>query len=350
MWTALIIAMSTIAILALLVWAAFIAGRWFFIANAPDEIHFAKTDDGWRLAITRYRGTGTPVLLCPGIGANRFNVDLDDEHSLARAIAGAGHDTWILELRGRGLSTKPQLFTDFRYDWSFDEYVEKDAPAAIGAVLAATGKPQLHWVGFSLGANIGYGVLAGPLGAKIASAVCVGGPVDFKFQSKYLFSWPLRNLRWLKHRFLMRLLAPLAGYWRPRLLHNPDNISGEVIRRFMVNGVCNFAENEMLQYGDWLANDQFRSIDHRRDYRKDMAKIGQPILFVAGNQDRIAPPQSVKDGFEAVTSPEKRFVIASSRKEGFESNYGHYDLVLGENAAKDIFPLVTSWLAEREKV
>src|SRR5262245_43087892 len=112
LWTVLQIVGYVIVGLALLVTAAFVAGRWFFVERYPDEIHYAKTGDGWQIAVTRYRpekpNGREPVLLCHGIGTNRFNLDLTDELSLARALAAAGHDTWLVELRGRGLSTQPR--------------------------------------------------------------------------------------------------------------------------------------------------------------------------------------------------------------------------------------------------
>src|SRR5262249_38703664 len=149
---------------------------------------------------------------------------------------------WLIDLRGRGHSTQPQLFDRYRWDWSFDEYVEKDAPAAIDAVLRATGRKTLHWVGFSLGALVGYGLLSDPLqAARIRSAVSLAGASSFRFQKKYVMRWPLRNLRWLRHQMFARFFAPLAGYWRPRLLHNPENITGAAVRRFLVNASANFA-------------------------------------------------------------------------------------------------------------
>lgn len=359
-WTILWVAMSSIAALALLFLSAYISSRWFFADHTPDEIHFAVTADGWRIAVTRYRpaaGAGAPgfdpVLLCPGPGGNRLMFDLTEKTSLARHLAAAGFDTWIVELRGRGLSTRPRLFSRYRYDWSFDEYVEHDLPAAIDAVLRATGRDRLHLVGASYGGAVCYALLGDPAWAgKVASAVTLAAPATFRSQGKYLFSWPLRNLRWLRHKFLMRLLAPLAGYrYMPsvRLLYEKENVSGEVIRRFMVNAIANFAGNELLQYGDWLAGDHFRSIDHRRDYRAAMASIRTPILLIAGNKDRIAPPRSVKDASELCGSSDKRFVIAS-RGQAMKANYGHLDLLIGEHAAADVYPLVKRWLAgERDK-
>jgi pimeloyl-ACP methyl ester carboxylesterase len=347
-WLVVEVLVSVIVVLALLVSAAFLAGRWFFVERCPDEIHFARTDDGWRIALLRYRAEtpngGDPVLVCHGIASNSTGMDLTDEVSLAHALAAGGHDTWLLELRGRGLSGQPRLFGKHRWDWSFDEYVERDVPAAVATLLGATGCQGFHWVGFSLGAVVGYGLLEdATLAPRVRSAVAIAGPVSYRLQRKYLFHWPLRNLRWLRHAFLMRLLAPLAGYWRPRLLHDPENISGAVIRRFLVNASTNFSENEMLQLGDWIAHDQFRSIDQRRDYRNDLGKITTPILFVAGNKDWLAPPPSVKDAHDAVASVDRKFVIAS-RGQGFEANYGHLDLVLGHSAPREIFPLVLSWL------
>jgi pimeloyl-ACP methyl ester carboxylesterase len=335
--------------LAVLFGAAFASGRWFFVERFPDEIHFARTSDGWRIALTRHRpegaaAAGDPVLLCHGIASSSTGLDLTEHVSLARALARAGLDAWLVDLRGRGQSLKPRLFGDVAWDWSFDEYVERDAPAAIDAVLRATGRSRLHWVGFSLGAVVGYGVLQDPdVAPKITSAVAIAGPVSYRLQRRYLFHWPLRNLRWLRFEFLMRLLAPASGYWRPKLLHNPENITGAVIRRVAVNAASNFGRNEMLQFSDWLEHDVFRSIDHRRDYRGGLAKIQTPLLFIAGNKDLIAPPPSVKDAHDAVASADKRFVIAS-RAQAFEANYGHLDLVLGQQAPREIFPLVVDWL------
>lgn len=354
MWLAVEIGVPIAVGFTLIFAAAFVAGRWFFVERYPDEIHYATTGDGWRIAVVRYRAAddapakGEPVLLCHAIAANRLSMDLTEDLSLARALAKAGHDTWIVELRGRGLSSRPRLFsTKYTYDWSFDEYVEQDLPAAIAAVRRATGAERVHLVGHSIGGMAVYALLGDPRTAPaIRSAVAIGAPATFHFQGKYLFSWPMRNLRWLRHRFLMRLLAPLAGYWHPaplRLLHEPDNMPGEIMRRFMVNAAANFGRNELLQFGDWIASDQFRSIDHRRDYRKDMARIEAPLLLIAGNKDRLAPPPSVKDALELVGGADKKFVIAS-RGQAFERNYGHFDLVLGEQAAKEIFPLVIEWI------
>jgi pimeloyl-ACP methyl ester carboxylesterase len=344
-WVPLVV----VASLGLLFFAAYVSGRWFFVERQPDEIHFATTEDGYRIGVTRYRPAESrghdPVVLLGPPSTNRLVLDLMDRCSLAGHLAAQGFDTWLVEWRGRGYSTRPRLFSSVRYDWSFDEYVEKDLPAALDAVARGSGRDTFHLVGYSFGGMVAYAHLGDPERARrVRSAVTLGAPATFKFQSKYLFSWPLRNLRWLRHRFMMRLLAPLFG-WRylpaVRLLHEPGSISGEVFRRFMVNATTNFGRNELLQFGDWLEHDTFRSIDHRRDYRESMKSIAVPLLTIAGNKDRLAPPPSVKDAHELVASSDKKFVIA-------RTHYGHLDLVLGSKAPDEVYPMVSEWLVKIE--
>src|SRR5690606_26287692 len=71
---------------------------------AAPTLHYARTRDGWQLALHHRPpargGHGTPLLLCHGMGSNRFNMDGPGRASLARHLQAAGFDVWVLELRG----------------------------------------------------------------------------------------------------------------------------------------------------------------------------------------------------------------------------------------------------------
>jgi pimeloyl-ACP methyl ester carboxylesterase len=359
MLTALYALIGSFAGLGILVYIGFLAARYFFVPRFPDEIHFASTSDGWRLAVTRYRARpeadgddkppapAEPVLLVHGIASNRYNLDLTDEMSLARYLAGRGYDAWLVELRGRGLSTRPRLFSGVRYDWSFDEYAERDLPAAAETVVRATGASRVHLVGFSTGALAAYGWLSDPhRKVEVASLVSIGGATSFKRTARSLSGRLIRNLRWLRHRWLMRFMAPISGYYHPsplQIIHNPENTDGPVQRRAMVNMIANFSRNELLQYSDWILNDTFRSIDHRRDYRAELGRITAPTLFLAGPRDVLAPPDAVKVTWEAIGATDKQFLICS-RAQGMRVNYGHFDMVIGREAPNEIYPRIAKWL------
>jgi pimeloyl-ACP methyl ester carboxylesterase len=358
-WTAASVLLAIIAGLAALIYASFLAARYFFVPRFPDEIHFATTTDGWRIAVLRYRpaaevpGRNEPVLLVHGIAANRYNFDFADDRSLARHLSRAGFDTFLVELRGRGWSTRPRLFSGVHYDWSFDEYAERDLPAAVHTVLAASGRKRLHLVGFSTGALACYAFLSDAhRTAEVASLVALAGPSTFRRASKALSGGLIRKLRWLRHRWLMRVLAPLSGYLHPsplQIIYNPENTEGTVQRRAMVNLICNFSRNELLQYSDWISNDVFRSIDQRRDYRSELSRIVVPSLFLAGPRDALAPPDAVKEAHDSVGAADKQFQICS-RAQGLKVNYGHFDLLIGRDAPTEVYPLVAGWLTAHDSL
>ena len=346
------IVIGSIVGLALLSYVSFLAARYFFVPRFPDEIQYGTTSDGWRIAVLRYRPDAPtpgrpPVLLVHGVAANRYNLDLTDELSLARHLRDRGHDVWIVELRGRGYSLRPRLFSGLRYDWSFDDYAERDLPCAAAVIARSTGATSLHLVGFSTGALACYAFLSDPRRQMaVASLVSIGGAASFKRLGRAISGRLLRSVRFLRHRWLLRVLAPLSGHVHlmpMQIIHNPENLDGSIQRRAMVNMIANFSRNELLQYSDWIMRDVFRAIDQRRDYRAELGSITVPTLFLAGPRDALSSPDAVKATHDAIGSRDKQFVICS-RAQGMRVNYGHFDLVIGREAPAEVFPLVHGWI------
>ncbi|XP_024007512.1 uncharacterized protein LOC18008877 isoform X2 [Eutrema salsugineum] len=195
-----------------------------------DELHYVPVPNSdWRAALWRYLPSPKapkrkhPLLLLSGIATNALTYDLSPECSFARFMSGSGFDTWILELRGAGLSSlsldtdpeKPRStdsskdeqrivsnllenlinvservenvldggfkilglqdrlskrVEDFkqrlelipRYNWDFDNYLEEDIPSAMEYVRTQT-KPKdgkLLAIGHSMGGILLYALLS----------------------------------------------------------------------------------------------------------------------------------------------------------------------------------------------
>src|SRR5262249_3588950 len=147
-------------------------------AARADELRFATTDDGWQLALHRYRPVETsrrhPVVLCHGMGANHIGFDLAPEVSLSRRLAALGFDVDAVDLRGHGGSEPAKFRGPHRWGFSFDDYLYRDVPAALAKVLATSGAPAVHWVGHSMGGILLYAQLAALGSAKLVSGVAIG--------------------------------------------------------------------------------------------------------------------------------------------------------------------------------
>nr|XP_043624886.1 uncharacterized protein LOC122596384 isoform X2 [Erigeron canadensis] len=86
------------------------------VSNKPpictaDELHYVSVQNcDWKLALWRYHPSPQaklrkhPLLLLSGVGTNAIGYDLSPESSFARYMCEQGFDTWILEVRGAGLS------------------------------------------------------------------------------------------------------------------------------------------------------------------------------------------------------------------------------------------------------
>ncbi len=113
----------------------------------------ATTADGVRLAIRRHAAAGErrAVLLCThAMMANGSYF----ERGFAQHLASRGVDVYVLDWRGHGASRPPRPRRD---RWGFEDYVERDLPAAMDAVAGDAGvdPEDLVYLGHSLGGLVG---------------------------------------------------------------------------------------------------------------------------------------------------------------------------------------------------
>jgi pimeloyl-ACP methyl ester carboxylesterase len=137
------------------------------IVTRPARVAHTLTDDGWRLALHVYEpppgatSRRHPVLLCHGLAANHIAFDVHADVSLARHLARRGYLAIAVDLRGHGHSEHPTTRRPRRFGWSFDDYLERDVPAAIAFAKTRSGASAVHWIGHSMGGILGYAHLAG---------------------------------------------------------------------------------------------------------------------------------------------------------------------------------------------
>ncbi|MCC6751192.1 MAG: alpha/beta fold hydrolase [Deltaproteobacteria bacterium] len=352
---ALLTALYWIAVVVgLLGLCAFLSGRYFHLETEPHMVTFARTVDGWRLALRRYQPgepvkDAPPLLLCPGLGMSGEVFDAGDV-SLARYLSAQGYDVWVLDFRGRGRSSRPRLWGRYRPNWSFDEYLEFDLPAALAEIRGRTGASEVSWVGFGGGALAMLAVVAEREGPRLGRGVALAAPAYFRRQSEHISPWLVRLLRFVPSRALVALAAPLLGRVNLppfRWLCHADNVDGTIYRRVMVTAFSGCAPKELDQLADWLERDVLTGFDDGRDYRKELARIELPVLLISGPRDRLAPPSMVQETFETLEHARDKQLVVAGRLGGMSANYGHLDLLIGRNAPRDVFPLIARWLERR---
>lgn len=298
-----------------------------------------------------------PVLLCHGLGANRFNMDfLDDGRgsdrlSLSRTLARAGFDVWVLETRGHGKATIPK-----RADWTVDDEVAQDVATAIQTVLDVTGSERLYWVGHSWGGILQYMFHARghPLAARIAGLVTVGSPATLRFQPE--LRWLLRPGLLLVETLnrpvplmgLAKLAIPMIWLLQmvPRLFFPKlAPLDNALLRRLFASLAEDISPGIARQALAWVHERRFVGTDGFV-FEDHYDRLTAPALFIAGCRDMVAPPDAVRFVAERAGAEDLTFRVMG-QAQGCSVDYGHGGLLVGKPAPDEVFPVIERWLASR---
>ncbi len=228
----------------------------------------ALTSDGVRLVLRRHRPAGSVRAVCLAGHAMMANGSYMERGGFAAHLADRGVDLFVLDFRGHGESVPP---TARGASWCFDDYVERDLPAAMRTVGEASGAApgELGYLGHSLGGLVGLAAFgaAGTVSlprrlALWATSVWLGGP------------WPRRALM-----AVFALSAMPLGYAPARRLR----VGSDDEPRAYVADLSRWVRS-----GRWTSR---RGVD----YRGGLASVRCPVWAVAGEADRLCRPRDAEE-------------------------------------------------------
>lgn len=318
-----------------------------------------ETSDGWHLALYHYSPPTEfvklyPVILVHGEGFNRYVWDFDEKHSLARKLAGDLFDTWVIELRGHGLSSIEDAAPSPAADWHFEDYI-LDVDAAINYVLAQTGAERVQLVGHSTGGTLIYGMMENDQYArKIASAVTLAAPTRFHAPNDTLTQlFVHRDSAYegdeVDLRYGAYLPAPFAENTQTVygvLFFNDFFLDPELVEQFTDIGMGKVRTRILKQFADWFAEEKAYSTEEAGyNYDADLNLIRSPVCVFVGWRDNIAQPENVIDAFSTL-EPALLDLELFGKMEGHQDYYGHMGLLLNDYAHVDVYPRVSGCLDE----
>ncbi len=321
----------------------------------PYKTHEIFTQDAWKIFLYQYENKNKkrhPVLLVHGLASNRYNFDFPEkEKSFAQYLWKKGWDVWVIELRGAGKSTKPKALQWLTKKWTFDHYVAQDLPAAVDYILQQSGQKKLHWVGHSMGGLLVYPFIKTQSAHIFQSITTVGSPMTSEIKPAY-FKWtskldplfklipflPYRSMAKIVHRY-----ADSIHQLKEPLLFAKENMDPETLKLGSQVAVDDVSAGVILQIHNWMRKNHFKSFDESVDYTLDLKKLEIPIFIITGNQDPFTPASLIKGAFEEIAASKKKWIVFG-KKEGYRSNYGHLDLIIGKNAPKEVFPAILDWI------
>ncbi|WAS92012.1 serine aminopeptidase domain-containing protein [Nannocystis punicea] len=235
--------------------------------------HRVRATDGWRLSVLDLEPDGAAwgvVVAGHAMMVDRRTFFRRDRPCLARSLCDAGLRVLLPDLRGHGASGPDPARGG---DWSYDQLVEDTAIYLDLARRLAPGLP-LATLGHSLFGHSAAAWCTTAAAREISPAAHVALGSDF-----WLPGTEDRRLVWPLKRLFVGLGAGLTAA-----------LGCLPARRFGV-GSADEAYTYFADFRRCVADGGWRARDGH-DYRAGLAGLAFPVLLVASEGDRLAPPRT----------------------------------------------------------
>ncbi|XP_021909580.1 uncharacterized protein LOC110823495 isoform X2 [Carica papaya] len=378
-----------------------------------DELHYVSVHNSdWRLALWRYLPSSKapvrnhPLLLLSGVATNAIGYDLSPESSFARFMSNQGFDTWIVELRGAGLSAQGVEFgetelptnilskqtdstiikgdqqsvmpplsewqeflaaalEDFqkqldgivKYDWDFDHYLLEDVPATMEYIRTQS-KPKdgkLHAIGHSMGGILLYAMLSKCCrDSGLASVTTLASTLDYSSsRSSLKFLIPLAepaqalNVPIIPVGGLIAAAHPFASY-PPYILSwlTPQISAPDMMppELFEKLVLYNFCTVPAKLLLQLTTAFQEGGLCDRSGtfFYKDHIGKSNVPILALAGDKDLICPPEAV--YETVKLIPERLVTYKVLGEPGGPHYGHYDLVAGRLAVNEVYPRIVEFL------
>jgi polyhydroxyalkanoate synthase subunit PhaC len=356
-WGGLLVALLAAVALAVLLARVHL---WFWVRRLSTSPEYALVEevacpDGSAFELRHVPPTASPaadlppVLLVHGLFANHRNHDLHPDYSLARYLAAAGRDVWLLTLRsGRGRTRRRE-----RALLTFEAMARHDVPLAVDEVRRRTGGAVVDVVGFSMGGMLIYASLGRFLREEaVRRVVVVGSPSGVAHVPllRLLARLPRALVPRLRFRLGARLFAFAAERVSSpfhRLIANAANLPPGLGRSAMVDVIEDIPGALAADFLGWAARDGVVTVAGQ-PVLEGLPRLRTPVLFVAGSRDHLAPLSSVRAAYERWGRDRPavdKCLLVPAEGEG-ASGYGHGDLAVGRNVKEQVFRPIAAFLAE----
>lgn len=330
------------------------------------EVYDFRADDNVGLRLTRYvGGRKGPVILSPGFGTPGAAFSLDTvETNLPEYLFAHGYDVWVLDYRAS--PALPSSATQF----TLDDIAVRDYPAAVKLVREVSRVDSVQIMAHCVGSlTFLLAMTQGLEGVRsaVSSALTlhpVAPPLN-RLKARLHLASVLAALGFSTLTTEVHHDAGLAERAFDRLLRfypSQDRCSSRFCRRVLFlygevydHSKLNEATHRALPEVFGVANlTTFRQLSRllnkghavssagREIYLPHVDRLKIPIAFLHGENNRLFLPRGSENTFNYlcnVNGPEYyvRHVIP---------NYAHMDCFVGQDADRDVFPVI---LAELDK-
>lgn len=317
------------------------------------SVEHVLTADRAQVRLTRYAGEGEPVVLAHGLGSSSAIFTADTvETNLVEYLASYGYDVWTLDWRGS--FELPGALGD----WTFDDVAAHDWPTALAHVRGATGAARVGVVAEGAGALSALAsALRGESGFGSLTALGVGThvrvPKGRSFGRGLDDDLSLQRGDRLGGRLADRMLKLQRMQKEERcaspVCRRATYVYGLLYEHDQLNRATHEAIHELLSLpsrkaiahlGAIAKRGRLVSADGADAYVPKLARLAFPVAYIHGDESEAFLVEGARMSAAALREAVDPDLVSLN----VIPDYGHLDLVIGRNAAADVYPFVREQL------
>ncbi len=336
----------------------------------PKESYKPITADGWKIGLYRFPAyTGTvsrkyPMIISHGFAANyNFFRTKNLKQSLVHALNKNGYDVWLLSFRAReGAKIASWFWGNNRYaDYHLSDLSKYDLDLAISHVLKRTKKEKVIYMGHSMGSLVGFARLGVEKEKRIAQFISISGPITLGVAALHMIFLSTRLLKFVDAFLPYLPFGHLKGPgriekylpFRFNLLNTAIKTGGELINhtgperaRLFEYAISNEGMNICKTFDTSIYTGEIYDEHHIINYTKAVKYIQVPTLIIMPKLDGSVLPEMIRYSYDQINSKDKTLFLVS-KATGSTTDYGHFDLITGDNTHKDVYPTIIRWINKR---
>ena len=283
------------------------------------------SSDSHPVAVSLFKPVESPravLLLGHAMMTNSKSMDKPKGQGFASYLTEQGFLCYLIDARGRGLGAVPAHKGN---DWSYDDLMLKDLPAAIDAIHLRHPEAPFLLVGHSLFAHGGLGLLGKEVNTPLDGIVCFAANV-----------WIPQLDSNIKRRIKKR--AQLGVF----------NGFALAFKRFPAKklkfGNEDEAKTYTLSFLKWWKRDRWETLDQSWDYLKGLANVRVPVLAIAGQgDDLMCHPECSEIFVSHLTGAPVTHKTFGVGDDGLTFDPGHMDLITSVKS-KPVWEYAVQWI------
>lgn len=270
--------------------------------------------------LRHYPGSGGRVLLVgpPGLSARIF--DVPGFGGLAPYLRHEGHDVWVLDWSSLAINGRP----------------ENLAAAAHAVITQLSTEQPLSVFAYSLG---GIPIVSAGAFLNVQRFVFLAVPGHLQLPMNPVQGFgthPLQGSHSLAEGtgLTVKTGSPRSLYADTLWSYGSDPVRPETIAELFVpvGPQLLHAWQGAIREGSWGTA-----------FENKLANLTQPAHVFSGQADAVAPPWQVHALFQKLGSKDKQYRFFS-RANGESREFGHISLLVGADAAREVYPLLAEAL------